>query len=107
GDSRTAARLVPGSQAALRLNPEVRDPWAYQVVMLDKVLHQVEDFDILHFHIDYYHFPMFRQMASRTVTTLHGRLDLPDLQPLYRAFPEMPLVSIADHQRKPMPPVHW
>lgn len=107
GDSRTAAHLVPGSETALRLNPEVRDPWPYHVVMLDKIKRRACDFDVLHFHIDYYHFPLFREMASRTVTTLHGRLDLPDLSPVYKAFPEMPLVSISDHQRTPLPAANW
>ena len=107
GDSRTGARLVPGSETALRLNPAVRDPWPYQVVLLDEIRRRAADFDMLHFHIDFYHFPLFREMARRTVTTLHGRLDLPDLPALYRAFPDMPLVSISNDQRGPMPPVNW
>lgn len=107
GDSRTAARLVPGSETALRLNPAVRDPWPYHVIMLDDVRRRASEFDILHFHIDFYHFPLFREMAGRTVTTLHGRLDLPDLPTLYRAFPEMPLVSISNDQRRPLPLVNW
>jgi glycosyltransferase involved in cell wall biosynthesis len=107
GDSQTAARVVPGCEIALRLNPAVRDPWPHQVVMLDEVRRLAGDFDILHFHIDFYHFPLFREMARRTVTTLHGRLDLPDLQPLYREFSDVPLVSISRDQRRPMPPVNW
>lgn len=107
GDSKTTARLVPCSETALRLNPSVRDPWPYQVVMLDQVRRRAEQFDVLHFHVDFHHFPLFRDMAGRTVTTLHGRLDLPDLPPLYRAFPEMPLVSISNAQRRPLPPVNW
>lgn len=107
GDSRTAARLVPGSERALRLDPEVREPLPHHIVMLDALHRRVQDFDIIHFHIDYLHFPLFRSMATRTVTTLHGRLDMPDLWPLYRVFPEMPLVSISDNQRRPMPPVRW
>lgn len=107
GDSCTTARLVPGSETALRLDPEVRDPWPYHVIMLDKIKQRACDFDVLHFHIDYHHFPLFREMASRTVTTLHGRLDLPDLPPVYEAFPEMPLVSISDHQRTPLLAANW
>ena len=68
--------------------------------MLDRVRGHAEEFDIMHFHIDQFHFPLFRQMADRTVTTLHGRQDLPDLKPLYLGFSEMPLVSISDDQRR-------
>jgi glycosyltransferase involved in cell wall biosynthesis len=62
---------------------------------------------VLHFHIDYFHYPMMRAFADRFLTTLHGRLDLPDLGPFYSAFPELPLVSISNSQRQPMPPVNW
>src|SRR5204863_413709 len=65
------------------------------------------DFDVLHFHIDILHFPLFREIAAATLTTLHGRQDLPDLPPLYRAFSEMPLVSISHAQRRPLPPLNW
>lgn len=71
--------------------------------MLDDVREQMDDFDIPHFHIDVLHFPLIRDIADRTVTTLHGRLDLPDLSPFYAAFPEIPLVSISRDQRRPMP----
>jgi hypothetical protein len=71
------------------------------------VRRRADRFDVLHFHTDYLHFPLFREHAHRTVTTLHGRLDLPDLQPLFREFTDMPLVSISDDQRRPMPPVRW
>jgi len=107
GDSRTAARLVRGSDIALRLDPRVKDPIPYHIMMLDEVRRRADDFDVLHFHIDLLHFPLVRDIAERTVTTLHGRLDLPDLVPFYRAFPEFPLVSISDDQRRPMPPVNW
>ena len=72
------------------------------MLMLDRVRDAAEDFDILHFHIDQFHFPLFKSMANRTVTTLHGRQDLPDLKPLYLGFPEMPLISISDAQREPV-----
>jgi glycosyltransferase involved in cell wall biosynthesis len=107
GDSRTSARLVPCSREALRLDPAVRDPLPHGVLQLEAVRRRADRFDVLHFHTDYLHFPLFRERAHRTVTTLHGRLDLPDLQPLFREFTDMPLVSISDDQRRPMPPVRW
>lgn len=108
GDSKTRANLVRCSDVALRLNPSVRDHLPYHVMMLDAVREQADDFDVLHFHIDIVHFPVIRDFADRTVTTLHGRLDLPDLKPFYAAFPEMPLVSISRDQRKPLgPAINW
>jgi glycosyltransferase involved in cell wall biosynthesis len=107
GDSITSAELVSCTDLALRLDPRVRDTIPYQVMLLEEVRRRSDEFDILHFHIDMLHFPLVRDFADRTVTTLHGRLDLPDLQPFYRAFPDIPLVSISDHQRLPMPPVNW
>jgi glycosyltransferase involved in cell wall biosynthesis len=86
----------------LRLDSNVRDPIPYYMLMLDRVRKVAEEFDILHFHIDQFHFPLFSQMADRTVTTLHGRQDLPDLKPLYIGFSEMPLVSISNDQRRPI-----
>ena len=107
GDSRTAARLVRCSDMALRLNPAVKDPMPYHLVMLDEVRRRADDFDVIHFHVDLLQFPLIRDFADRTLTTLHGRLDLPDLKPFYAAFPEVPLVSISDSQRLPMPAVSW
>ena len=101
-DSITAARLVGCASTALRLDANVRDPTPYYMLMLDRVRRLADEFDILHFHIDQFHFPLFRQMADRTVTTLHGRLDLPDLKPLYLGFSDMPLVSISNGQRRPI-----
>jgi hypothetical protein len=75
--------------------------------MLDQVAARQAEFDVLHFHIDFFHYPLFRAMAHRTLTTLHGRQDLPELPAIYRAFPHMPLVSISNHQRLPVPPVNW
>jgi glycosyltransferase involved in cell wall biosynthesis len=103
GRSITSARLVACCEQELRLNPAVRDPIPYFMVMLDKVRRMASQFDILHFHIDQFHFPVFRDMASHTLTTLHGRQDLLDLQYLYHAFPEMRLVSISKAQRAPIP----
>ena len=102
GDSITSARLVPCATTALRLDPHVRDPIPYYMLMLDRVREYADEFDILHFHIDQFHFPLFRPRAGRTVTTLHGRQDLPDLRPLYFGFSDMPLVSISNAQRAPI-----
>jgi glycosyltransferase involved in cell wall biosynthesis len=101
-DSITAAELVGCASMALRLDGNVRDPIPYYLLMLNRVRQLAEDFDILHFHIDQFHFPLFAQMADRTVTTLHGRQDSPDLKPLYLGFGEMPLVSISNDQRRPI-----
>jgi glycosyltransferase involved in cell wall biosynthesis len=81
----------------------VRDIIPYFMLMIDKVRERAEEFDVLHFHIDLFHFPLFRSLAARTLTTLHGRQDLGDLKPFYGRFGEMPLVSISDDQRKPLP----
>jgi glycosyltransferase involved in cell wall biosynthesis len=106
GDSRTSAKLVPVVPQALRLTG-IRDHTASTLVMLDEVRRRADEFDIIHFHTDLLHFPLFRDLFPKCITTLHGRLDLPDFHPIYRAFPGMPLVSISDHQRRPMPPVNW
>ena len=100
GDSITAADLVPCVSKALRLDDSVVDPIPYYMLMLDRVRQRAGDFDILHFHIDQFHFPLFRPLADRTLTTLHGRQDLPDLIPLYVGFDDMPLVSISNDQRR-------
>ncbi len=107
GDSQTAAELVACTDVALRLNPLVRDHLPYHLMMIDQVCQRADEFDVLHFHIDLLQFPLIRGFADRAVTTLHGRLDLPDLVPFYTAFPEIAVVSISDHQRLPMPPVNW
>src|SRR5437588_5751359 len=101
-DSITAAELVSCASMALRLDRNVRDPIPYYMLMLDRVRELADEFDILHFHIDQFHFPLFRPIAQRTVTTLHGRQDLPDLKPLYVGFSDMPLVSISNDQRRPI-----
>jgi glycosyltransferase involved in cell wall biosynthesis len=103
GDSITSAKLVPCCTRALRLDPSVRDTIPYFMMMIDKVRERAEEFDVLHFHIDVFHFPLFRSLAARTLTTLHGRLDLADLKPFYHRFSKMPLVSISNDQRKPLP----
>ncbi len=107
GDSQTAARLVACAPRALRLDPNVIDPVPHHLLMIERVRSRAHEFDVLHFHVDNVHLPVFRPHARKCVTTLHGRLDLPDIAPLYREFREMPLVSISDAQRKPLPFAHW
>jgi len=108
GDSETSARLVPGCPKALRLNNyECQDQLAHHFVMLEEVLERAEQFDIIHFHVDYMHFPLSRLSGLVHVSTLHGRLDSPDLVPLYRKYRNMPLTSISLSQRKPLPWVNW
>ena len=103
GNSITSAELAPCCTRTLRLDPTVRDIIPHFMLMIDKVRERAEEFDVLHFHIDLFHFPLFRSLAARTLTTLHGRPDLGDLKPFYSRFGEMPLVSISNHQRKPLP----
>jgi glycosyltransferase involved in cell wall biosynthesis len=106
GDSQTAATLYPVVPRALRLDG-IHNSLPYNIIMLDRVAERRAEFDVLHFHIDFFHYPIFRNMAHKTLTTLHGRQDLPELPDIYRAFPHMPLVSISGDQRKPVPPVNW
>lgn len=107
GDSRTQARLVPCAEQALRLDPRVRDPLAHHVLMLEQLRTRAGEFDVVHFHIDYLHFPLMRALGLPHVTTLHGRLDLWDLEALYAAYGDMPLVSISDAQRRPLAGARW
>ncbi len=107
GDSLTTARLVPGCKKALRLDSKCVDQLAHHVIMLDEVFSEKENFDIIHFHVDYLHFPYSCRQQTAHVTTLHGRLDLPDLQPLYLHFRDIPVISISDAQRKPLPWANW
>jgi glycosyltransferase involved in cell wall biosynthesis len=106
-DSETSATLVPIVPQGLRLT-NIHDQTASILVMLDQVRRRADEFDIIHFHVDLLQFPLFRDLSHKCVTTLHGRLDVLDSQPVYRAFPAMPLVSISEHQRRPMPPgLRW
>jgi glycosyltransferase involved in cell wall biosynthesis len=98
GDSITDAKLEAFCPEALRLDPRVKDTNPYYFVMLDALKRRAGEFDILHFHIDFFHYPLFRNIAGKTLTTLHGRQDTHDLQPLHRTFPEMPLATISDSQ---------
>ena len=101
-NSKTSARLLPMAPKALRL-AGIRDHTASTLVMLDHVRRRAAEFDVIHFHVDLLQFPMFQEMLDKCVTTLHGRLDLPDFWPVYEAFADMPLVSISEAQRAPMP----
>jgi glycosyltransferase involved in cell wall biosynthesis len=107
GDSRTSAKLEATWPRALRLDGAVRDPNALHMVMLDKVFQRAGDFDILHCHLDYYPFSLFSQQPTPFVTTLHGRLDLPEHQPVFDNFSKIPVVSISDSQRRPVPQARW
>jgi glycosyltransferase involved in cell wall biosynthesis len=107
GDSLTQAQLVPVCSQALRLDRGCIDQLAHHVVMLQEVMAQRERFDLIHFHIDYLHFPLTRLLGWTTLTTLHGRLDIPDLVPVYKSFPEMPVSSISSAQRQPLPWLNW
>ncbi len=106
GDSRTDARLVACAPEALRL-AGCREPLAMHLCMLEEVARRMSDFDVVHFHVDYLHFPLSRRSDVPQLTTLHGRLDIPELQPLFREYRDMPLVSISDAQRHPLPFANW
>ncbi len=107
GDSLTEARLVPVCKQSLRLAPSCVDPLAHHVLLVERVLDEKDNFDLIHFHIDYLHYPRSRQQDVPTLTTLHGRLDIPDLAPLYQRFRDIPVVSISDSQRQPLPWLNW
>ena len=107
GDSITSAKLHATWPKALRLDGAVRDPCALHMVMLEQVRQHADDFDFLHFHLDYYPFSLFSRQATPFVTTLHGRLDLPEHQPVFTTFSSIPLVSISNSQRRPVPQARW
>jgi len=107
GDSQTSARLEATWPRALRLDGAVRDPNALHMLMLEQVYRRASEFDLLHFHLDYYPFSLFSRQPTPFVTTLHGRLDLPEHQPVFDAFSALPVVSISNSQRRPLPQAHW
>ncbi len=107
GDSLTTARLIPVCPRALRLDPNCVDQMAHHIYSMEKVVQEKDEFDLIHFHCDYLHFPLSRSLHLPHVTTLHGRLDIPDLVPLYREFSDMPVVSISRKQRVPLPWINW
>jgi glycosyltransferase involved in cell wall biosynthesis len=107
GDSQTSARLVPVCRQALRLDRECVDRLAPHFVMLEMVAREAHRFDVIHYHIDYLHFALSRRLGVPQVTTLHGRLNLPELGGLYDEFTDMPVLSISDSQRGPLPQANW
>jgi glycosyltransferase involved in cell wall biosynthesis len=107
GDSVTRARLVAACRRSLRLDKTCVDQLAHHVLMLELLGKDAASYDVIHYHIDYLHYPFSRRMHVPHVTTLHGRLDMPDLVPLYREFRDMPVVSISNAQRAPLPRAHW
>ena len=107
GDSVTKARLIAPCPRSLRTDASCVDQLAHHIVMLDEVYRRADDFDVIHFHIDYLHFPLSRRHRRPHVTTLHGRLDLPELPAVYRQFPRQPVISISNAQRKPLATINW
>jgi glycosyltransferase involved in cell wall biosynthesis len=102
GDSRTSGRLMAACPTALRLAGDCRDTLAPHLLLMEQVAKRAEEFDVIHFHIAQLHFPVMRRLRIPHLTTMHGRLDLPELGPLYEEFAEMPVVSISDAQRQPL-----
>jgi glycosyltransferase involved in cell wall biosynthesis len=107
GDSITSAKLEAFWPQALRLDPTIRDVMAPHMLLLEEVRRRADEFDVLHFHIDYYPFSLFQRQPVPFVTTMHGRLDLPELQPIFNAFNDVPVVSISDNQRIPLQQACW
>ncbi len=107
-EARTRARLIASRSQAIRLDPSpLKSDLASHMAMMHEVRCRQHEFDILHFHVDMIHFPFFADVADRTITTLHGRLDLEDLRAIYTRWPRFPLVSISDHQRRPLREANW
>ncbi|HHM06026.1 MAG TPA: glycosyltransferase family 4 protein [Gammaproteobacteria bacterium] len=107
GDSRTRAELRPIVPEALRLSRVRRDPTVWHTLLLAAVAREAHNYDVIHFHTDFLHFPLCRLVGTPQLTTLHGRLDLPDLQAVYAEFHDQPVVSISDAQRAPLPQAQW
>jgi glycosyltransferase involved in cell wall biosynthesis len=107
GDSQTKARLAPAWPRALRLDPAVKDHFAPLFMQLESVARRAHEFDVIHCHLDYFAYPLLRLLGVPSVTTLHGRLDLPELPALYSMFKETPVISISDAQREPLPQANY
>jgi glycosyltransferase involved in cell wall biosynthesis len=107
GDSQTSAKLEPMWPRALRLDDTVRDPMALHMAMLEQVRQRAGEFDVLHFHLDYFPFSVFSRQSTPFITTMHGRLDLPEHQTVFNFFNAVPVISISDSQRQPVPQAHW
>jgi len=103
GDSVTRAKLAAGWPCALRFDPSVRNMIVPHALMMEQVCRRVDEFDVLHFHFDYWYFAPFRRQTTPVLITVHGRLDVPELAPIYESFPNVPLVSISEAQRRPLP----
>ncbi len=107
GDSITAARLEPMWPRSLRLDGTVRDPYALHMTMIEQVFRRADQFDVMHFHLDYFSFSLMSRQKTPFITTLHGRLDLPEHHPVFATFPSIPVVSISNAQRRPIPAANW
>jgi glycosyltransferase involved in cell wall biosynthesis len=107
GDSVTSAKLESVRPRALRLDPAMRDPIAPHMLMLEQIVRMADEFDVLHFHIDYLPFSLFSRQKTPWLTTMHGRLDLGELQPTFDMFSQVPLVSISNSQRRPLPQANF
>jgi glycosyltransferase involved in cell wall biosynthesis len=107
GDSITSARLEPMWPRSLRLDGTVRDPYALHMTMIEQVFRRANEFDMMHFHLDYMSFSLMARQNTPSVTTWHGRLDLPEHQPVFKTFSSIPVVSISNAQRRPMPTANW
>ncbi len=107
GDSVTSAKLDPMIEQAIRLDPTVKDWFSHYIRMIELIRRRADEFDVIHFHIDYFPFSVFTRQHTPFVTTLHGRLDLPEYKKVYETFLDVPLVSISDNQRLPLPRQNW
>jgi glycosyltransferase involved in cell wall biosynthesis len=107
GDSRTSARLEPACPISLWRDPDVRETLPQHIRMLELVFRDVSRFDVIHFHCDYIHYPLIRRLPCANISTLHGQIHLHDLAPLFEEFREIPLVSISNAQRRPLPGANW
>lgn len=106
-DARTSATLFPICKQATRLNKQCQDPLAYHIIQMQEVMDHAHEFDIIHFHNDYLHYPFSRMSNYAHITTLHGRLDINELQFIYKTFNDIPVISISDNQRRPLPGANW
>src|SRR5262249_2260057 len=107
GDSRTKGRLSPIVPVSLKNDPSMADPIPYTFIELERMLDRSRDFDVIHNHQDYLAFPFARRTQTSMLTTLHTRLDIPDLIAIFREYSELPIVSISNAQREPLPWAHW
>jgi len=107
GDSLTKAELAPIWPRALRLDPDVKDHFVPLFMQLETVARRAHEFDVIHSHLDYFGYPLLRRLRTPSITTLHGRLDLPELPALYNLYGDIPVVSISDSQRRPLPQANF